>query len=83
MIDKTLGALASAQTLQDRYRLAWQYLNEKQPSKSSHTPSGYPTSFMCWQMLYAHAGQGSRLSRINKSQCWEMVCAYVNSRAAK
>ncbi len=80
MTDKTLGKIAGAKTLQERYALSWQYLAEEHPSKTKQTPSGYSSPWMCWNMLYIHAGQGTRAARINKSQCWEIVAAFVNSK---
>lgn len=80
MTSRTLGKIAGATTLQQRYALAWQYLAEAHPSKTKRTPSGYHSPWMCWRMLYVHAGQGTRSSQINKAQCWEIVCSYVNSK---
>ena len=75
-ISSNLSQLASAQTLQERYALAWHYLTEAQPAKNKKTPSGYHSPWMCWRMLYLHAGQGTKAVRINKSQCWEIVAAF-------
>lgn len=80
MTRSTLSEITFAGTLQERYALAWQYVTEINPSKIKCSPSGYPSAWMCWRMLYAHAGQGTRASQINKAQCWEIVCSYVNSK---